>query len=252
MTRIPTAAQLERLIDEVRPILDRVPQLIRQANEWADEGVKGVDPGKVNVRGGSITNPTEAAALKDTRCQWGEMARRLKRDESTVEYGITANVVWWAHRYHAIDAHVPESAPSVARLLTDWRDAAEQLIADARAIDHRHHETDRKTKNELTEENSVGGPCQWCGRRCGSGDDRRKRVGTGRSAIGLCSACYQFLLRRWPEGVPMSDSAYHDEINAARERGEDVDTPNLVKLTDRVRKERDQYLADKAARKETA
>ncbi len=250
MTRIPTATQLERLIAEVRPILDRVPQLVRQANEWADEGVKGLDPGKVNVRGGSITNPTEAAALRGTRCQWGEMVERIQRNARTTRW--RADLVVIMRNIMDSDTLTPEEVQGYGVRITGWRAAAEQLIADARAIDHRHHEIDRKTKNELKEENSVGGHCQWCGRRCGSGDDRRKRVGTGRSAIGLCSACYQFLLRRWPEGVPMSDSAYHDEINAARERGEDVDTPNLVKLTDRVRKERDQYLADKAARRVTA
>lgn len=241
MTRIPTAAQLERLIDEVRPILDRVPQLIRQAHEWADEGVKGLDPGKVNVRGGSITNPTEAAALRGTRCQWGEMARRLKRDESTVEYGITANVVWWAHRYHAIDAHAPESAPSVARLLTDWRAAAEQLIADARTIDHRHHELDRKTANKLHDENTRDGLCEWCGHYCRGArqlaadgtehDDRRRRIAVSDVwTIGLCNACHAFTVRRWPEGQPMSDVSRLDEI----------------------RKQRDQHLADQARRKETA
>lgn len=243
MTRIPTAAQLERLIDEVRPILDRVPQLIRQAHEWADEGVKGVDPGKVNVRGGSITNPTEAAALRGTRCQWGEMVERIQRNERAILDGLTLTAlrpelsrVMWV-RSRAIDL-TPQFA---TQWLIAWRAAAEQLIADARTIDHRYHELDRKTKNKLDAENSTGGVCEWCGHYCRGArqlaadgtehDDRRRRIAVSDVwTIGLCNACHAFTVRRWPEGQPMSDVSRLDEI----------------------RKQRDQHLADQARRQVTA
>ena len=221
MTKIPTAAQLERLIDEVRPILARVPQLVRQANEWADEGVKGLDPGKVNVRGGSITNPTEAAALRGTRCQWGEMVERIQRNERAILDGLTLTAlrpelsrVMWV-RSRAIDL-TPQFA---TQWLIAWRAAAEQLIADARAIDHRHHETDRKTKNELTRGNErvTSGPCAICEKPC-SGDRHPKPDTQLRPVLGhhCCPPCVKWCRENLPEGAALSDAAYFPEMKATR------------------------------------
>ncbi len=226
MTRIPTAAQLERLIDEVRPILDRVPQLVRQAHEWADEGVKGVDPGKVNVRGGSITNPTEAAALRGTRCQWGEMVERIQRNVEVVGPGLRPRkvqapyvpipeVLWW----RAIAAAAVHAQPGVWLATLTWRAAAEQLIADARAVDHRHHELDRKTKNELTRGNErvTSGPCAICEKPCSG--DRHPKPDTQLRPVGghhCCPACVKWYRENLPEGAALSDAAYFPEMKATR------------------------------------
>ena len=217
MTKIPTAAQLERLIDEVRPILARVPQLVRHANEWADEGVKGLDPGKVNVRGGSITNPTEAAALRGTRCQWGEMVERIQRNARTTD--VLPSLVVIMRNIMDSDTLTPEEVQGYGVRITGWRDAAEQLIADARTIDHRYHETDRKTKNELTRGNErvTSGPCAICEKPC-SGDRHPKPDTQLRPVLGhhCCPPCVKWCRENLPEGAALSDAAYFDEMKATR------------------------------------
>ena len=237
MTRIPTEDRLAALVDEVRPILDRASALVQQCREWSDEGVKGIDTTKANVRGGSVTNPTEASALRGGRDEWDEMARRIACNAAFVKEGFRAiprigggslEVVWCWHGTADEARHPDVFSPDSLNALSEWVRCAEQLIADARHVDARWSEPTREQTARLVDENSTAGVCEWCGRCCqgrstpgpdGSPiDDRRRRVVVSdRWSIGLCNACWQFLVRRWPPGQPMSDVARLDEIRKERD-----------------------------------
>lgn len=228
---------LEKLIAEVAPIAARAGALVAQCREWSDQGVKGIDPGKVNVRGGSITDPTVAAALREGRDEWERLAERISDAARVVRDGLhplpvvgsrdTCPIVW------AWDASTDEERwPELfERAAVDWvaawARAARDLIGAARRIDARWTETPREDTARLVDENSTSGDCEWCHRfcrgRCATDvdgrtvDDRRRRVVVSdRWTIGLCNACWMFLVRRWPEGQPMSDVSRLDEIRKER------------------------------------